>query len=75
MRYSKEEKEEIIRLVERSELSVNRTIKELNSVRQLFTTGTTNSLKAVQTPLKIKRPVSPGIRFQMTTGLRSSKWL
>ena len=36
MRYSKEEKEEIIRLVERSELSVNRTIKELNISKATF---------------------------------------
>ena len=36
MRYSKEEKEEIIRLVERSELSANRTIKELNISKATF---------------------------------------
>ena len=36
MRYSKEVKEEIIRLVERSEISVNRTIMELNISKATF---------------------------------------
>jgi transposase-like protein len=36
MRDSKEEKQEIIRIVEQSEICVNRTIKELNIIKATF---------------------------------------
>ena len=70
MRYTKEEKMKIIRLVESSDLPLKRTVKELNVSKSTFYSWYNKFLEGGPDALEDKNAAAHGIRSQKATERR-----